>query len=261
VNNPIITSEVIEPLRAQLEDHPVYEAVDSVEALRCFMEHHVYSVWDFMSLVKSVQAAVAPAKAPWTPRGDGVVRRFINEVVLEEESDEGLADAAGNKTCLSHFELYCVAMQEISADHATPRRFVEAVDRDGLRPALERVPIPAAAREFTRSTFGFIDSGKPHIVAAALALGREYVIPGMFRALLNRMGVAREEVPHFVYYMERHIHLDEDSHAPMAMRLLNELCGQNTKRIDEAVVAARAAVRARLSFWDGVLAALSRKAA
>jgi hypothetical protein len=47
----------------------------------------------------------------------------------------------------------------------------------------------------------------------------------------------------------------------MSLRLLNQLCGGDQQRIDEAVAAGREAVRVRVVFWDRVLSALSRKAA
>ena len=82
-----ITTDIIASFTEQLETHPVYDAVATLSDLQCFMEHHVYSVWDFMSLLKYIQSVVAPTKYPWLPQGDPSVRRFINELVLEEESD------------------------------------------------------------------------------------------------------------------------------------------------------------------------------
>ena len=55
----------IDGLRARLDRHPLYESLRSVEDLRIFMSSHVYSVWDFMSLIKYLQQAVAPARWPW----------------------------------------------------------------------------------------------------------------------------------------------------------------------------------------------------
>jgi hypothetical protein len=73
----------LQELRQRLNNHPVYQAVQDMDALRVFMAHHVYSVWDFMSLLKYLQNVVAPAGAPWLPVGDPMLRRFINELVLE----------------------------------------------------------------------------------------------------------------------------------------------------------------------------------
>jgi hypothetical protein len=68
--------------------HPVFRRLTSVTALRIFMEHHVYAVWDFMSLLKALQRAVTCIELPWVPCGDPAARRFINEIVLDEESDQ-----------------------------------------------------------------------------------------------------------------------------------------------------------------------------
>lgn len=106
----------------------------------------------------------------------------------------------------------------------------------------------------------FIDSDRAHAVAAALALGRERIIPAMFRAFLARMGITPEQAPTFHDYLNRHIHLDEDFHAPLSLRLLEHLCGDDPVRIEEARQAAIQAINARITFWDGVLASLpSRK--
>lgn len=248
-----VNPALIENLRYRLESHPIYGALKTVDDLRVFMQHHVYSVWDFMSLIKYLQHQIAPARWPWMPAEDASVARFINELVLEEETDQALPGEAGHT---SHFMLYLAAMREIGADTDTPIEFVRQVAERGIGPALDSglVPLPAAA--FTRTTFEFIDSGKPHRVAAALALGREHVIPLMFRAFLSRMAVTQAQAPSFHYYLNRHIHLDEDFHAPLSLRLLDALCGDDVQKWREAEMAAVSAVESRLQFWDGVLNAL-----
>jgi len=247
-----ITSDIIASFNQQLAEHEVYKAVSSVEDLQCFMQHHIYSVWDFMSLIKYLQATVAPTQYPWVPLGDGSIRRFINELVLEEESDE--TNIAGEYS--SHFELYHRAMTEIGADISPSLAFIDAVKKEGVQKALALPHVPAPSREFTSTTFEFIGNNKPHQVAAALALGREHIIPNMFRAILARSGVTEKQAPIFHFYLNKHIHLDEDFHAPLSLRLLNGLCDGDEEKIAEAVEAAQIAVSARLAFWDGVLAAI-----
>jgi hypothetical protein len=249
----MLNDEFIESQRVRLESHPIYAAVTTLDDLRVFMQHHVYSVWDFMSLIKYLQNEVAPARWPWTPSGDATVQRFINELVLEEETDSALPGYEGHT---SHFMLYLSAMREIGADADTPARVVQMAGDQGIDAALGSGLVPAPSATFARSTFDFIDSGKPHAVAAALALGREHVIPSMFRAFLARMAVTEAQAPSFHYYLNRHIHLDEDFHAPLSLRLLAALCGDDADKWREAEAAAEAAVNARISFWDGVLKAL-----
>ncbi len=240
--------------RARLEQHPIYGALRTLSDLRAFMAHHVYSVWDFMSLIKYLQQAVAPARWPWVPGRDPEVQRFINELVLEEESDQALP--AQGVTHTSHFSLYLAAMREVDADAGPAERFVSRVEKEGLPAVLRGEGVPPPARRHLGVTFGFIAEDKPHCVAAALALGREHVIPGMFRAFLKGLGVAEASAPAFYYYLNRHVHLDEDFHAPLSLRLLSALCGGDAGKWREAEEAARRAVAARLEFWDGVLAAL-----
>lgn len=246
--------EKIAPARERLARHPVYEAVHTQDDLRVFMQHHVYSVWDFMSLCKFLQAELAPTSFPWAPKGDPLVRRFINEIVLEEESDQGLPGI--EPAFMSHFELYRLAMTEVGADADSIQAFVTLAHDQGIHVALNKTTPPAASAAFTAQTFQFIESGKPHVVAAAFALGREHIIPAMFRSLLKDMAITKADAPAFHYYLERHIHLDEDFHAPLSLRMLNALIDGDAIKAREAEDAARQALEARTLFWDGVLKAL-----
>jgi hypothetical protein len=187
-HTPAFSPACVADLGTSLNAHPLYAAVQNLDDLRVFMAHHIYSVWDFMSLLKCLQGHIAPTAVPWTPRGSAEVRFFINQIVVGEECDDGLPDVAG----------------------------------------------------------------------AAFALGREHIIPAMFRALLAKMGIDAKAAPAFHFYLERHIHLDEDFHAPLALRMVNELVGGVAVKLAEAQAAARVAVQARIAFWDGVKTVLGK---
>jgi len=244
--------EVISELQQNLNHHGVYKLVNGQEALQIFMQHHVFSVWDFMSLVKYLQNHLAPARSPWGIHASRESRRFINSIVLEEESDTGLPDENGNPTYASHFEMYCDAMEEVNADTTIVKKFATAVMKHGFEPGIESLAVPDASRVFMQKTMGFIGTDKPHVVAAAFALGREKIIPDMFRQLLSAMNLSDKEAPAFHYYLERHIHLDEDFHAPLSLHMLNELCDGDAKKLNESEKAAQDAIKARIEFWDGV---------
>jgi hypothetical protein len=236
----------------------VYEAVEDKETLSIFMQHHIYSVWDFMSLVKYLQNYIAPATIPWLPSGNTQMKRFINDIVLEEESDEGIALGDGVQTYTSHVELYMQAMEEVkkgSTNHI--KSFLEKVQTTTLSAAFKSTSIPVASQEFMNTTFGFLNTGKVHVVAAAFALGREQIIPKMFQALLDKMSITRKDAAVFHYYLDRHIQLDSQEHGPMALQLLELLCEGDPIKIQEAKEAALDAIRARIKFWDGVLLSMN----
>lgn len=247
--------EHILPLQEELSRHPIYRAVHTIRDLRLFMAHHVFSVWDFMSLVRYLQRQIIPHRVPWTPEGDPQLRYFINQLVLEEESDTA-PGKDGSLVYGSHFELYCSAMNEIGADGKLPWTFLNRVREKGIDEALYSDLVPLPSRYFSETTFGFIREDKPHEVAAALAFGRERVIPDMFRRFLREMRVSEAQAPAFHYYLKRHIQLDGDFHSTLSLRLLENLCGDDPEKIEEAETAAEESICARIRFWDGVLDAI-----
>ena len=252
--------EILKPHQEKLNNHSIYGAVKTAGDLKVFMEHHAFSVWDFMSLIKSLQASLAPTQVPWAPVSDPLVRRFINEIVLEEESDQGIPETGKTPEFISHYELYTYAMEEIGASPAAIKTFVSTACDSGVEAAFHQDIAPPAAAAFTRKTFGFIDSKKPHVIAAAFALGREHIIPGMFRSLLERMRLDEKQAPAFHFYLKRHIHLDQDFHGPLSLRMVEFFIQDDEARQQEAIAAAISAIDARVQFWDGVLAVLPSNA-
>src|ERR1700733_6966790 len=114
----------IEPIRKQLIQHQVYENIKTIKDLNVFMEHHVYAVWDFMSLLKSLQRNLTCVDVPWIPVGKPETRYLINEIVLGEESD---VDQEGNRT--SRFELYLKAMQQTNCNLTSINAFVKNIGK------------------------------------------------------------------------------------------------------------------------------------
>lgn len=210
------------------------------------MEAHVFAVWDFMSLLKALQRRLTCVETPWTPSESAASRRFLNEIVLDEESDryEGRT--------VSHFELYLEAMKDAGAD---TRRIGEVVER-ARRGADWKQALPEIARPFVLETFRGIETGSVAEIAAAFTFGREDAIPEMFRELIRGMAADAPELRKFVWYLDRHIELDGDDHGPLAMEMIAELCGEDEEVWERAAVAGENALRARIELWDRIRAAV-----
>ena len=79
-------------------------------------------------------------------------------------------------------------MTAAGADTAPIDAFIRALcDGSSIEIALAHCAVPAGSQAFVSKTFEFIESGKPHIIAAAFTFGREEPIPGMFRKLVGSL--------------------------------------------------------------------------
>ncbi len=246
-----VIEQRIAPLRARLNAHPLYASVKTIEDVRVFMESHVFAVWDFMSLLKSLQRELTAVAVPWVPAKFAASRRFINEIVLGEESDMFHGRPA------SHFEIYLDAMESAGADTG-PMRVVLA--RAASTPAAWQDALelaPTEARAFVRSTFRVITQGSVAAQAAAFTFGREDMIPDLFRGFIRELNAELAgHLSTFVWYLERHIEVDGEDHGPLSLRMVADLCGESPELWEEASAAAEDAIRARLALWDGILASL-----
>lgn len=242
----------LEQKKSQLCNHPLFTEVTSVNKLKLFMQHHVFAVWDFMTLTKRLQRDLTYLQLPWLPPPDPQAARLINEIVLGEESDEH--PTGGH---CSHFELYLEAMAEVGADTTTACRFIE-LQRQGVEAcaALQMSDVPPGVARFVNSTLQVALNAPTHCVAAAFLHGRESVIPRMFEEILRGHTIIGCQAPTFCHYLGRHIELDTQEHGPAAEQLLQRLIGTDPTRQNQATDTALGAVESRLAFWDDVRASL-----
>ena len=230
--------------RNEITNHPVYKSLNSLSDIAILMEHHVYAVWDFMSLLKALQSILTCTTSPWKPIGDSNVRRLINSIVLEEESD---VDIDGNPS--SHYEMYLEAMRECGANTSPIKTFVTEVKHNNI-PSVSN-----AVDDFLKTTFNIIKSNDPHKIASAFTFGREDLIPDMFTAIVNEYNT-ENNLRKFVYYLERHIELDGADHGPLALQLISDLCGNNERKWKEVEETAIISLIARKKLWDAIFSKL-----
>ncbi|MFV8332061.1 DUF3050 domain-containing protein [Flavobacterium sp. GSP14] len=240
----------IQPQKELLLQHSLYNKVKSIEDLHCFLENHVYAVWDFMSLLKALQSKLTCTTIPWFATTNPQTRYLINEIVVAEESDLTID---GQRS--SHYEMYIEAMKACGASTTGIEHFLSEVNSlKNIFVAIKKSNLHPNIKAFLDFTFRVIEEGKSHEIAAAFTFGREDLIPSMFTAILKNFqaNFPDTDLSKLIYYFERHIELDADDHGPMAMKMITELCGTDAQKWSDVEEVSKMALEKRIGLWDAI---------
>ena len=252
-NDFIVLKDKIE----KLNSHILFKSSDNftISELRILMEYHVYAVWDFMSIVKSLQNHICPSNFPWKPSEytKNGIAHLINEIVFSEESD---IDKNGNY--FSHFDLYIKAMKDVGADTSKIIKIINSYDHINDIKITSNQEIPKESLEFINNTFKCIKTSKLSNIAAIFTFGRETTIPDMFVKILNKIDRNNNKFDNLRLYIERHIEVDSSRHGPLSMQLFEYTCNDDQEIYDEAIGFAINAIEKRIQLWDGVMKEISR---
>ena len=240
----------IQPQKEVLLNHSLYEKVKTMADLNSFLETHVYAVWDFMSLLKALQAQLTCTTTPWFATKNPETRYLINEIVLAEETDLTID---GRRQ--SHYEMYVEAMEACGANTSGMEDFLSEINSlQNIFVAIKQSDLHPNIKAFLDFTFRIIEQGKTHEIAAAFTFGREDVIPSMFTVILKNLqaNFPKTDLSKLIYYFERHIELDADEHGPMAMKMITELCGTDATKWKDVEEVSILALEKRIALWDAI---------
>ena len=240
----------IQPQKEVLLSHSLYEKVKTMADLNSFLETHVYAVWDFMSLLKALQAQLTCTTTPWFATKNPETRYLINEIVLAEETDLTID---GRRQ--SHYEMYVEAMEACGANTSGMEDFLSEINSlQNIFVAIKQSDLHPNIKAFLDFTFRIIEQGKTHEIAAAFTFGREDVIPSMFTVILKNFqaNFPKTDLSKLIYYFERHIELDADEHGPMAMKMITELCGTDATKWKDVEEVSILALEKRIALWDAI---------
>ncbi|MDC1180580.1 DUF3050 domain-containing protein [Flavobacteriaceae bacterium] len=242
--------------RKELLNHSLYSKIKDIEDLRNFTKIHVFAVWDFMSLLKSLQKKLTCVETPWLPNRNSQTAYLINEIVLAEETD---IDQNGERK--SHYELYLDAIKCFGADTNDIDQFLSKLNDEDIFSAIKSSNIQKEVKDFLEFTFNIIEEGKPHKVAAAFTFGRENLIPSMFTAILKNFqkNFPEQDISKLIYYFERHIELDEDEHGPMAIEMVKKLAENDPIKWKEIEEVSIEALKKRIELWNSIENIVTRK--
>lgn len=239
----------LEVEKSQLLSHPVYAKISDLAGLQNFTQIHVFAVWDFMSLLKSLQINLTSVQMPWIPVGSADTRYLINEMVLGEESD---VDEHGNR--ISHFELYKKGMVQMGASTFSIDALIDKIQQGiPIQEAIRAAQLHPNVQSFLEYTFEIALHAPIHVKAGVFTFGREDLIPSMFHQLLERLyAEIPQQVSTFRYYIERHIEVDGDHHSHLAIEMLSQLCGDDDDKWEEVLQASKKALQKRYLLWDAL---------
>jgi hypothetical protein len=229
----------IAELHQELSSHPLFQKLNCLENISIFMKYHSFAVWDFMSLLKSLQQKLTCVTLPWVPSPyPAELVRLINEIVLGEESD---LDQYGEPT--SHFELYLKAMQEVGCSTSLISDFLNNQNFSLL---------PREISDMVQFHLDLAQNGSVEEVSSSFFYGREKLIPTMFDSIVKVLENSSKGQAHYstlIYYLKRHIEVDGEDHGPKALRCLNILLDTDEKR-EKAHKVAIQSLRQRRKLWD-----------
>ena len=84
----------------------------------------------------------------------------------------------------------------------------------------------------------------------------------MFTEILKNFqkNLPETDLRKLLYYFERHIELDADEHGPMAMKMITDLCGDDTQKWSDVEEVSILALEKRIGLWDAIEEEISMKA-
>jgi len=237
----------LKELRHKITTHPLFESKLAPKQIRKFMESHIFAVWGFMSILKSLQKKITPNSLPWVPNENtknGLIN-FVNEIILCEESD--YIDGIGY---ISHFEIYLLAMKSMGAKSDQLDLLISKITDKGYdEKFIDDINASAEVKSFLKNDLRVSMKGSLPEIVGAFTLGREKVIPNMFRYILPAINESSTS-KYLITYLKRHIDIDGDRHGPLSMKLLNVSC--NKEQLNLAYTAAIKSLELRLLVWDRI---------
>lgn len=243
------------PLIESIEQHPLYQKLNSVERWQCFMEHDVFTTWDYMCLLKALYEKMGCVTVPWFPPEHSDTALFIQKIMSTTESDRGL----DGEYHASHFEWYLQAMREANAHIIPMQNFLDYLKKEvSLVDALGNIKAPDFIQEFVSTTFLFCEQPMNQIVAA-FVFGREMIANTIATRLFEQLKkLPCKELEILTYYFQRQIELNTEIRLAADFEMLVNLCQQDLLKWWQVEVSAQLALRARLELFDGILEAVEK---
>ncbi len=227
----------------KLSHHEIYSELTSSARIKCFVSYHIFAVWDFIKLLKSLQNKISIALREQFKECPSEMNRLIDEIVFAEKSDL-YPYGQPNKD----FDLYLRALAEIEVDPDCLWSFLESKDNLHL--------LKPEIKELVESNLRIARLGTMEEIAATFFFGREKLTSQLFTSIIKVLKQEGKECPILICYTERLTQENSHKSEILALKLLDYLCKDEAEKV-RALQAGLEALNLREKLWNYTLAEMT----
>ena len=236
-------TELIKAKTQKLFHHEVYSKLTSRDRINCFMSYHIFAVWNFIKLLKTLQIKTSIVLRGQTLECSSETKKLISEIVFAEESD---LYPRGQPT--EDFALYLGATSEIEVDPNFLWSFLTSTDNlQSLKPGI---------KELVEYNLTLVETGTIGEIAAAFFCGREPVSSQLFTSIIKVLKQDGKECPNLISYTEKLNQENSRQVETLVLKLLDYFCKDETDKVI-ALQAGLEALNLRKQLWDYALAEIT----
>ena len=253
----------IAPFNSKLINHKIYGQISDMRKTKIFMESHVFSVWEYLTMLKALQRELATRDISFLHENVPDLPYLINQIVLNEEIEE---ESRGEYlSAMGLYQLYINSMDEIGADSNPIKYFVDCIKvnknwNNTIRDTITRFDnIPIQTYEYLNYNLKMIELSEIHELAGIFFFGRED-INSKFILLIKSNIEHEKSLSNLKNIIKRHVDDDSKNKNPILGEYINNiLCKDDDKKWKKVEISVIEAIKKRIELWDGMLDLFERE--
>lgn len=231
----------------QIEHHPVYDELTTLNRIECFILYHIFGVWDFNKILKSLQTKLSVDLQDKPQQYSEALKQLLDEVVF---ALPGELYPYGQPS--KDFDCYLRASAEINIDpDCYLWYFLEAANNlDSLKPGI---------KELVQFNLDTARSGTISEQLAVWLFGREKLNSQVFTSIAKVIQQENQKCPILIIYRDklRQSTFDRDRLTLTAFKLIDLYCQNRDERV-RALEAGLEALHLREQLWNYALAEIRK---
>ena len=118
---------------------------------------------------------------------------------------------------------------------------------------ISNLNIQIEIKEFLNFTFKTIYSNQLHKIASIFTFAREDIIPNMFINIVSNISKnSKTDLSTLLYFLNRHIELDKNSHGPMSLHMIVDICKNDEKKYNQVIQIAKKSLKKRIKLYNSI---------